>query len=304
MVFSHKGISMHVGSWLSGKPIKQQDMITVYTTIDNLKLNKEVQVKSYKELNESFVEWINKRSIELIKGRTFAEIKFAQIMKDQTNEIIEQAFFKIDEKSYFLDFFMPDRNIAFEINGGVHANKEQEKHDWDRDIDFKKIGITTIRLSNRDVYRKDIKQRLNTYFKQAIDGKYDSSEFYCIPNVNKYNGKMTINQKGITLAIKRLRRVHDGSSVLIKTDMSYLICVLNGLDTSKYDNKEYLDEYYCLLKNKNLFVRVIYLGDYRKTWYMLHQKMKKAIDDIKGKCFDEEIVIKGADAKNVNDKAK
>ena len=295
---------MHVGSWLSGKPIKQQDMITVYTTIDNLKLNKEVQVKSYKELNESFVEWINKRSIELIKGRTFAEIKFAQIMKDQTNEIIEQAFFKIDEKSYFLDFFMPDRNIAFEINGGVHANKEQEKHDWDRDIDFKKIGITTIRLSNRDVYRKDIKQRLNTYFKQAIDGKYDSSEFYCIPNVNKYNGKMTINQKGITLAIKRLRRVHDGSSVLIKTDMSYLICVLNGLDTSKYDNKEYLDEYYCLLKNKNLFVRVIYLGDYRKTWYMLHQKMKKAIDDIKGKCFDEEIVIKGADAKNVNDKAK
>lgn len=32
--------------------------------------------------------------------------------------------------------------------------------------------------------------------------------------------------------------------------------------------------------------------------------MKKAIDDIKGKCFDEEIVIKGADAKNVNDKAK
>lgn len=295
---------MHVGSWLSGKPIKQQDMITVYTTVENLKLNKDVQVKSYKELNESFVEWIDKRSIELIKGKTFAEIKFAQIMKDQPNEIIEQAFFKIGEKSYFLDFFMPDRNIAFEINGGVHANKEQEKHDWDRDIYFNKIGITTIRLSNRDVYRKDIKQRLNDLFRQAIEGKYDFSEFYCIPNVNKYNGKMTINQKGITLAIKKLSLVPDGSSVLIKTDMSYLICVLNGLDTSKYENKEYLDDYYNLLKNKNLFVRVIYLGDYRKTWYMLHQKMKKAIDDIKGKCFDEEIVIKGADAKNVNDKAK
>lgn len=279
-------------------------MITVYTTVENLKLNKDVQVKSYKELNESFVEWIDKRSIELIKGKTFAEIKFAQIMKDQPNEIIEQAFFKIGEKSYFLDFFMPDRNIAFEINGGVHANKEQEKHDWDRDIYFNKIGITTIRLSNRYVYRKDIKQRLNDLFRQAIEGKYDFSEFYCIPNVNKYNGKMTINQKGITLAIKKLSLVPDGSSVLIKTDMSYLICVLNGLDTSKYENKEYLDDYYNLLKNKNLFVRVIYLGDYRKTWYMLHQKMKKAIDDIKGKCFDEEIVIKGADAKNVNDKAK
>ena len=168
-------------------------MITVYTTVDNLKLNKDVQVKSYKELNESFVEWIDKRSLELIKGKTFAEIKFAQIMKDQPNEIIEQAFFKIGEKSYFLDFFMPDRNIAFEINGGVHANKEQEKHDWDRDIYFKKIGITTIRLSNRDVYRKDIKQRLNDLFRQAIEGKYDFSEFYCTPNINKYNGKMTIN---------------------------------------------------------------------------------------------------------------
>lgn len=279
-------------------------MITVYTTIDNLKLDKEVQVKSYKELNESFVEWINKRSIELIKGRTFAEIKFAQIMKDQTNEIIEQAFFKIGKNSYFLDFFMPDFNIAFEINGGVHSNKDQEKHDWDRDIDFKKIGITTIRLSNRDVYRKDIKQRLNTYFKQAIDGKYDSSEFYCIPNVNKYNGKMTINQKGITLAIKRLRRVPDGSSVLIKTDMSYLICVLNGLDTSKYDNKEYLDEYYGLLKNKNLHVNVIYYGDYKRTWYMLHKKMKEAYENTLSKHFDKEIVIKGADAKKVNDKAK
>lgn len=295
---------MHVGSWLSGKPIKQQDMITVYTTVDNLKLNKDVQVKSYKELNESFVEWIEKRCFELIKGKTFAEIKFAQIMKDQPNEIIEQAFFKIGEKSYFLDFFMPDRNIAFEINGGVHANKEQEKHDWDRDIYFKKIGITTIRLSNRDVYRKDIKQRLNDLFRQAIEGKYDFSEFYCTPNINKYNGKMTINQKGITLAIKKLKRVPDGSSILIKTDMSYLICVLNGLDTSKYENKEYLDDYYNLLKNKNLFVRVIYFGDYKKTWYMLHKKMKKAIDDIDGKRFDKEIVIKGVDAKKINDKAK
>lgn len=295
---------MHVGSWLSGKPIKQQDMITVYTTVDNLKLNKDVQVKSYKELNESFVEWIDKRCFELIKGKTFAEIKFAQIMKDQPNEIIEQAFFKIGEKSYFLDFFMPDRNIAFEINGGVHANKEQEKHDWDRDIYFKKIGITTIRLSNRDVYRKDIKQRLNDLFRQAIEGKYDFSEFYCTPNINKYNGKMTINQKGITLAIKKLKRVPDGSSILIKTDMSYLICVLNGLDTSKYENKEYLDDYYNLLKNKNLFVRVIYFGDYKKTWYMLHKKMKKAIDDIDGKRFDKEIVIKGVDAKKINDKAK
>ena len=295
---------MHVGSWLSGKPIKQQDMITVYTTVDNLKLNKDVQVKSYKELNESFVEWIDKRSFELIKGKTFAEIKFAQIMKDQPNEIIEQAFFKIGEKSYFLDFFMPDHNIAFEINGGVHANKEQEKHDWDRDIYFKKIGITTIRLSNRDVYRKDIKQRLNDLFRQAIEGKYDFSEFYCTPNINKYNGKMTINQKGITLAIKKLKRVPDGSSILIKTDMSYLICVLNGLDTSKYENKEYLDDYYNLLKNKNLFVIVIYFGDYKKTWYMLHKKMKKAIDDIDGKRFDKEIVIKGVDAKKINDKAK
>lgn len=106
------------------------------------------------------------------------------------------------------------------------------------------------------------------------------------------------------MAIKRLRRVPDGSSVLIKTDMSYLICVLNGLDTSKYDNKEYLDEYYCLLKNKNLYVNVIYYGDYKRTWYMLHKKMKEAYDSSLSKHFDKEIVIKGADAKKVNDKAK
>lgn len=276
----------------------------VYTNIDGIKLSKNVDIRSYKELDEAFVEWIDQRVIDMVQKKTFAERKFASIMSEQPREILEQAFFKIGKKSYFLDFYMPDYNIAFEINGGVHANKEQERHDWNRDIDFKRIGITTIRLSNRDVYRKDIRQRLNECFKKAIKGEYDVSEFYCIPNINKYRGKMTLNQRSITLVIRKLKRVPDKMKVLIKTDMSYLVSVLNGVDTSRYENKEYLDEYYDLLKEKNLSVHVVYLGDEKKTWYMLHKKIKKVLDDINDIRFDKEIVITGEDAKKVNEKAK
>lgn len=279
-------------------------MKTIYTTVDDLKLGDDIDVRSYDELSPKFVKWIDETTIKLYNRRTFAERRFSEIMKKQLYKVVEQSFFMIDGKSYFLDFFMPQFNIAWELNGSVHKSKDSEYYDWGRDMAFNNIGITTIRLSNRDVYRANIKDILKEKFSAAISGDYSMFEYYCIPNVNKYYGKLTTNQKGIVLATRKLNRVKNNSSVLIKTNMSYLVCVLNGIDTEYYDNKEYLDDYYNKIKSKNLDVNVVYNDDIKKVWYMLQKKMKEYAERSKDKVFDKTIIINGSDVKGVNGKAK
>ena len=86
--------------------------------------------------------------------------------------------------------------------------------------------------------------------------------------------------------------------------MSYLVCVLNGIDTEYYDNKEYLDDYYNKIKSKNLDVNVVYNDDIKKVWYMLQKKMKEYAERSKDKVFYKTIIINGSDVKGVNGKAK
>ena len=59
----------------------------------------------YTELPENFVSWIENTSIELINKSTMAEIKFKSIMSQSNIPIVEQAFFNINGKSCFVDFF-------------------------------------------------------------------------------------------------------------------------------------------------------------------------------------------------------
>ena len=123
---------------------------TIYTSLDNYKTNK-AKVKSLFDLDDCFIEWVNEKSVKLLIERKKSELLAGEELKRLTNEVHEQVFFKIADRSYFLDYFLPRYNIAIEIDGGYH--KTRRKEDKIRDKDFLSIGIRTIRISSGEVLK-------------------------------------------------------------------------------------------------------------------------------------------------------
>lgn len=233
----------------------------VYSTIDGLRLKKGHVSRTYKDLGSSFASWIEKHTLELMKNSTPSERQFASILKDQRFEVYEQAFFKIGNKSYFLDFFLPDLNLAFEINGSVH--KKNFDGDFRRDMAFESIGIKTIRFTNREVYLPNIKELINGYVKQSMQGGFDVTDYYIAPIANKFDDKLTPNQKYLLAAIEGVSKAKKGSRILIKTNMSYLTSILNHISTDKlekYDNNEMLRKFYNIVADNDITYDVVFCG--------------------------------------------
>lgn len=237
-------------------------MIKVYTTIEGLSLNENVCLMKYTELPYYFVEWINKKTMDLLKNNTQAERDFSELLKQQSYSFVQQAFFRINNKNYFLDFFFPELNIAIELNGAIH--KDKVCYDFDRDFSFQKIGIKTIRITNDFIYRNDIKDKLNEYFKKAIGGKFDSSNYYDKNNVNRFENKYSTNQKFLLSAIDSISHVVPKTKVLIKTTSTYLLSVLNHLDMEyleKYENQNLIKKFYDIVYEKEIAYDVIFSGN-------------------------------------------
>ena len=54
-------------------------------------------------------------------------------------------------KFYIADFLDEDNKIDIEIDGGYHTTEEQQLKDKEREEDFKKMGYSTLRISNEEV---------------------------------------------------------------------------------------------------------------------------------------------------------
>ncbi len=137
---------------------KQKKKISVFTVIEGFKLSKNtkkrVQIFPYEALSESHREWILENAIRMIEHPTEAEIAFEQTLVHCKIDYEKQAFFRINERNYFLDFYLPKSRIAIEIDGSIHhAQKEYDKF---RDGEFVSIGIKTIRIHNSQAYKTDI----------------------------------------------------------------------------------------------------------------------------------------------------
>ena len=274
-------------------------MIKVYTSIDGLKLNNNVCVFSYTQLNDKVVDWVNCTVLNNTKNSTFAERKFASILREQPHVFFEQAYFMINGKSYFLDFFIPDLNLAFEINGSVHKRKKD--YDLQRDMDFDSIGIKTIRLTNREVYLKNIREILNKYVRETLNGTFDASDYYVKPILNKFDGKLTTNQKAIVVAINEISKIKDGSRVLIKTNMTYLTYVLNHMSDEKVsfcDNRNFIIKFNDLVKDKKLIYDIVYTGDLKRLNYPRRQHASKLNET---DLYDNNDVVLVVNGSNIND---
>lgn len=115
----------------------------VYTSLDDFKLKNKI-VLSYSLLNDNLVEWVNEKSVELLRNRSDVESLAIEEMKRKGLRVEEQVYFNIEGKSYFLDAFFVKYNIAVEIDGVMH--KSQQGYDRRRDEQFRRIGIKTIRI--------------------------------------------------------------------------------------------------------------------------------------------------------------
>lgn len=241
--------------------IYNEDENIVYTTIDDVFLNDGYICKSYKYLNLGLQAWAESHTLELMNRSTNAEKKFSSILEEMNYDFYEQAFFKINDKCYFLDFYIPSMNIAFEINGGIHKYSMWE--DSKRDADFNRIGIKTIRLTNREVYLPNIKEIIKTSISKAYEGLWDVTSYYRTAMANKFDDKLTINQKFLLSAIDGIKNVKDNSTVLIKSTASYLLPVLNHLkeeNINYYENKELIICFYKIVSSKNIKYDIIFDG--------------------------------------------
>ena len=169
-------------------------MMQIYTSIDGFS-RKQLDTKSYKMLSERFCEWIEQNTLRLLQKRTVAELKAGELLKKMFATVYEQPFFMINGRSYFLDFFIPEKNMAVEIDGKYHEGRKEI--DTLRDSDFKSIGINTIRINASDV--------LNGKFLDTLRVRHQKSKK--IKKASR-NLEKPVESKIIRMAIKRLKE-HD-----------------------------------------------------------------------------------------------
>ena len=74
-------------------------------------------------------------------------------------------------ENYILDFFIPQVNVAIEIDGSQHYETDAKKADQKRDADLALVGIKVIRYTNNDINKnfvgvvQEIMKHLNIEFK-------------------------------------------------------------------------------------------------------------------------------------------
>ena len=117
-----------------------------YTSLEGLYLEK-ANVVSMKRLGDFSVEWITETAIRRIEESSPSKARAKEEMERMFSEVEEQVYFKIHGRSYFVDFFIPEYNIAVLIDEGSSCRRKGNR----RDEAFSEIGIKTVRISEERV---------------------------------------------------------------------------------------------------------------------------------------------------------
>lgn len=101
-------------------------------------------------LTKSKKEWIEDTREQLKAKANKYENLFGEYLIKKKIKFVHQAPFIINGKIYFLDFYIPSKRIAIEVDGQYHDSLYQEDYDDVRDYNFNSIGIKTIRIANNE----------------------------------------------------------------------------------------------------------------------------------------------------------
>lgn len=109
---------------------------------------------------------------DLTEKMTSAELKFKHIAGLKGIKL--ECQYKIDIKHkgfikrfYIVDFCDPISKVIFEIDGGYHSTKEQQKKDYYRTQDLNSLGYRVYRITNEQVYQGYTTALLNKVYKKG-----------------------------------------------------------------------------------------------------------------------------------------
>jgi len=105
--------------------------------------------KKTKKLKELAFKFRN----ELLDLETPTEIIFKTYLLKLKVKYEFQKIIYAGKSFYIVDFYIPKKNIIFEIDGNHHSNSENIEKDDDRTFDLKLAGVKEVyRFTNDDVY--------------------------------------------------------------------------------------------------------------------------------------------------------
>ncbi len=91
-------------------------------------------------------EWIRRLRTE----GTEAEAALWQLLRNR--KLIGCKFRRqVPIGRYVADFYCHERKLVVELDGGVHADPDQQAHDQNRDAFLLSVGLRILRLTNEDV---------------------------------------------------------------------------------------------------------------------------------------------------------
>ena len=96
---------------------------------------------------------------KLFKRPTNAETEFRKLLRKHKIKFIFQKQFNTAKYKCIVDFYICNKKIVCELDGGYHAGREQVNKDNYRDYWLRKNkGIKVIRIANEAIYKFDFEQ--------------------------------------------------------------------------------------------------------------------------------------------------
>jgi len=136
-------------------------------------LKEEINAIKVKMHNDGMKSASKELSKKVLLSETEAEDKFFEIAKKKGLNLKRQ--YKIDiirkkdgfiRRFYFVDFCDTLRKIVFEVDGGYHFTKEQNKKDCKRTKDIERMGYKVFRITNEQIYNGKTTQFLMDVYKK------------------------------------------------------------------------------------------------------------------------------------------
>jgi very-short-patch-repair endonuclease len=88
------------------------------------------------------------------RNPTPAERKLDQVLSTVNNGALKGRFVRehIVSGKWIVDFFIPEVRLAIEVDGSIHQQDRQRKHDHMKDEDCARFDITVLRVTNSEVF--------------------------------------------------------------------------------------------------------------------------------------------------------
>lgn len=101
------------------------------------------EISKFCHLSKNTKEWVWDNRERLRQSANIYEKEFMSYLKIKNIKFIHQALFYVCGKIYFLDFYIPSKKLAIEIDGDYHSSITQMEIAKILEIDVKELLNST-----------------------------------------------------------------------------------------------------------------------------------------------------------------